>query len=135
VFQVVPIEARHRAFVEDTFLRSVSESWPFDMCDWRQLRADLRLHLKRPEVRSGVAVLAKDPDSYLGWAAVVPRENLVIYAYTTAAYRTRYGFEPRVCSSLVNLLGGDTTKELKVRYWTKASDAISRHPGWKLERE
>lgn len=135
VFEVVPIEARHRAYVEDTFLRSVSEVWPFSMCDWSKLRKDLRDQLKRPHCNSGVAVLKKDPDTYLGWAAVIRSLNLIVYSYTTAAYRTRQGFEPRVASSLVTELGVDLTRSTSLRYWTPAAEAISKRSGWHLVRQ
>ena len=133
MFTVVKPEARHRAFIEDTFCRSVTEAWPWAMMPWANLRDDFRRRTKGPWARVGVAVLKEDPDCYLGWAAVAPMENEIVYAYTTGAYRTRPGVEFRVASTLATHLGADLTKTTRLRYWTPAAEEISTRQGWKLE--
>jgi hypothetical protein len=102
------------------------------MVPWAQLREDFRRRTRAPGVRVGVAVLEKDADCYLGWAAVDPSANEVVYAYTTAAYRSKGKFEPRVATSLITELGVDLTRDTAVRYWTPAAETLSHRPGYHL---
>jgi hypothetical protein len=80
-----------------------------------------------------------DPDSYLGWAAAEAARNRIVYAYTLAAYRTpapdkRQGFEPRVATTLLGMLGIDFSRSVAVTYWTDVVEVLSKRPGYKLER-
>jgi hypothetical protein len=142
-FDVVPYDRRryeHRAFVEDGFLRSVTEgrTWPWSLVSWDQLREDLRRRLRHPGTRCALAVVPGCPDDFLGWAAVQPAVNELIYAFTPAGYRTskaeagKKRFEPRIASSLVTRLGLDLTRQVSCRYWTRALEALAQHPGYHL---
>ena len=75
MFHIVKTGPRHRAFIEDTFLHSVSVGWPWRHMAWNRLREDFRKRFRGPGVRTAVAVLATDPDEYMGWAAVDPLVN------------------------------------------------------------
>jgi hypothetical protein len=133
VFRIVKANESHRAFIEDTFLRSVSVGWPWRMVPWPSLREDLQRRLRSPGARVGIAVLEADSQAWLGWGAVVPLDNEVIYAYTTRGYRTRPGFEIlRVATTLLTGLGADLTKPTTLRYWTPSAQTLSERPGYQL---
>lgn len=138
-FDIAPYDRSnpaHCAFVEDTFLRSLTTNWPWLMVPWNELRNDLRSRLRRPGVLCAIATVKDDPIAFLGWAAVNPAFNEIIYAYTIGAYRTRHNtkWEPRVASGLVSKLGVDLTKSTEVVFWTEITELLSKRPGWNLER-
>jgi hypothetical protein len=128
MFDVVSVGPEHQAMVEDTFLRSVSQAWPWALVPWEHLRRDLRRRLRSPGTRSAVAVLTTDPSSCLGWAAVVPGRNEVVFAWTFGAYRSDTRgprrFEPRIATTLVTSLGVDLTAPTPVRYWTPTAATL-----------
>lgn len=133
MFHVVKPDG-YAALIEDTFLRSVVEgqNWPWCLVGFHQLRADFQRRTRRPETRMGVAVL-RSTGAPLGWAAVVPHENEVIYAYTLGPFRTKERFEPRVATTLITELGVDLTKPTTLRYWTPAAETLSKRAGYFLE--
>ena len=103
------------------------------MVSWEALRADFRKRTRAPGVRMGVAVLESDTDSFLGWAAVDPSRNEIIYAYTSSPYRTRDRFEPRIASTLVAAMGVDLTRDTTLTYWSPAAQTIASRPGYHLQ--
>lgn len=133
MFQIVKANESHRAFIEDTFLRSVTAAWPWNMVPWMSLRDDLQRRMRSPGARCGVATLDGAENVWLGWGAVVPLDNEVIYAYTPRGYRSRIGADHmRIATSMLTALGADLTKPTKLRYWTPAAEALSKRPGYQL---
>jgi hypothetical protein len=138
MWKAVPYEReKHGAFVESTFAASVGQAHPWGLVPPVERKLDLQRNLRRPGFRCAVAVMAHDPDSYLGWAAADRMSNTIVYAYTLAAYRTpapdkRNGFEPRVATTLLAALGIDFSKPTRLYYWTPAAMEIAKRPGYQL---
>lgn len=124
-FAVVPFEERHRAWVMDSFRRSVMDCWPWSAVPAHLLLEDLRRNLMIG--RTVVAVAADDPDSFLGWASTLPAENTVVMAFVKYAVRRM-----AIGSGLVLATGVDLTRPTGVRYWTRAAERIGRKPGYRL---
>lgn len=126
--EIVPFEEKHRAFLFDSFRKSLKEQWPwYDMSPYALLD-ELKRCMSSPDVRALVAHAPGDADNYLAAIVSRPRFNEVIWAFTKFPYRRQFG----VGSSLAIASGIDLTMPTGVRFWTRASERISQRPGYKL---
>lgn len=125
-FVIVPATEAHLVWILDSFRRSLQDQWPWSMVRRQALLDDLHGHMALG--RTVVAVAPDDPDSYLGWACVRPERNEVVFAFTKYGYRQKF----RIGTSLIQQAGVDLTKATGVRYWTRASERISRRSGYRL---
>lgn len=125
MFDIVPFDRdpKQRAFIEDTFLRCVRQSWPWSIADFSSLKRDFQYRIRRPGARVALAVTPGDPDEFLGWAATDGPE--IIFAYTLADYRSKGAFKPRVATTLVTQWGIDLSAPTPLRYWTPTAQILS----------
>lgn len=108
------------AFIGDSWQRSTKR--PME---------DLRELLRQQLCVVGIATPVGQVDIFLGWAAVVPRENTVIHVYVKNAYRAQKDgtSEFRVGSSLLRLCGVDFARPVRCLTWSKSAARIAAKPG------
>lgn len=141
-FTIVPFDREDPAqleFVEKTFVHCVSEDWPWEVMSFRDLKGDLKRQMKRPDVRTALAVMRDEPSNFLGWASASALEREIVFAWTTAAYRSKGPLRIGVCGHLMRHLGIDVRPDPdgsrprnRLRYWTRTA-AILRGRGYNLQ--
>lgn len=130
VVNIVPFDRdRHGPFVYETFVRSLTESWPWGFVPWRPLLDEMKTTLAHPDTVCLVAELPEADDAFIGWVCCIPSRSEVTFAYTRYAYRKKF----RVMSRLLSLAGMDPEHvSTSVRFWTRATTRIMRVKKWQL---
>jgi hypothetical protein len=108
------------AFVGDSWRKSTKRP----MSDLREL---VREHV----CVIGIATPVGEPDTFLGWCAVVPSRNAIVHIYVKNAFRAPKD-EPssfRVGSSLAIACGIDFARPVPCFTWSKAAARIAGKPG------
>ena len=130
-YHVVPFDPeKHGHFVFDSFRMSLRQQFPWSHVPAGVLLDQLKRALASPGTTALVATVdvADEPEDLIaGWCVGVPKANEVVYAFTRYSMR-RMG----IGSTLALACGVDLTKPVDVRYWTRAAERISKHPGYDL---
>lgn len=93
--------------------------------------SDLRELIRGSVCVLGIATPIDQPDTFLGWAAVVPSQNAIVHLYVKHAFRAPKD-EPssfRVGSSLAIACGIDFARPVPCATWSKAAARIAAKPG------
>jgi hypothetical protein len=93
--------------------------------------SDLRELVREHVCVIGIATPVGQPDTFMGWAAVVPSRNAIVFIYVKAPFRApRDGSsEFRVGSSLAIAMGIKFERPVPCLTWSKAAARIAAKPG------